>query len=85
MDIYINNCCVRIHHIEDIIFHKKKLYQSIVNLKLELKEKEEELKKVETYLKINCNHNWISDSVDSIKNYKLAQPIKYCEFCELTY
>ena len=84
MDIYVNNCCVRIHDISDIVFHKQKLYQSIVNLKQDLKEKEDELKNVEKYLSIHCEHKWVTDSIDSMKNYKLAQPIKYCEICELS-
>ena len=50
-DIYVNNCCVRIHDISDIVFHKQKLYQSIVNLKQELREKEDELKNVEKIFK----------------------------------
>ena len=62
----------------------KKLYQSVVNLKEELKEKEEELNKVEKYLYANCKHQWVTDSIDSMKNYKLGQIIKYCEICELS-
>ena len=62
----------------------KKLYQSVVNLKEELKEKEEELNKVEKYLYVNCKHQWVTDSIDSMKNYKLGQIIKYCEICELS-
>ena len=50
----------------------------------ELKEKEADLKKVETYLKYNCQHNWITDSVDSMKGYKQGIIIKYCEKCELS-
>ena len=84
MEVIINGCNVIIDNVEDIIFHKQKLYQSIVNLKQELKEKEDELKKVEKYLNINCDHEWVTDSIDSMKNYKLAQPIKYCEICELS-
>lgn len=84
MEVIINGCNVIIDNVEDIIFHKKRLYQSIVNLKQELKEKEDELKNVEKYLNINCDHEWVTDSIDSMKNYKLAQPIKYCEICELS-
>jgi hypothetical protein len=84
MEVIINGCNVIIDNVEDIIFHKKRLYQSIVNLKQELSEKEEELKKVEKYLSIHCEHEWVTDSIDSMKNYKLAQPIKYCEICELS-
>ena len=45
---------------------KKQTYRQIVNLKEELKEREEELKKVETYLLYNCHHNWVTDSIDSM-------------------
>ena len=84
MDVIVNNCCVRINNIEDIIFHKKKIQQQVVNLEEELKEKKEELDKLIKYLYINCKHNWITDSIDSMKNYKLGKIIKYCEKCELS-
>ena len=38
----------------------------------------------QTYLKYNCQHNWITDSVDSMKGYKQGIIIKYCEKCELS-
>jgi len=101
MEIRENGCKVIIDNIEDIIFYKQKLYQSIINLKeelketnqsvinlkeefKELKEKQEALDNVEKYLYANCNHQWVTDSIDSIKNYKLGQIIKYCEICELS-
>lgn len=84
MEISQNGFKILITTLDDIISHKKKLYQSVVNLKEELKEKEEELNKVEKYLYANCKHQWITDSIDSMKNYKLGQIIKYCEICELS-
>ena len=84
MEITVNGCKVEMTSLPDIISYKKRLYQSIVNLKEELKEKEDSLKKVETYLKWNCDHNWITDSIDSMKGYKQGIIIKYCEKCELT-
>lgn len=84
MEVMINGCRVEINGLSDIIAYKKRLYQEIVNLREELKEKEADLKKVETYLKYNCQHNWITDSVDSMKGYKQGIIIKYCEKCELT-
>ena len=84
MEITVNGCKVEMTSLPDIISYKKRLYQSIVNLKEELKEKEDSLKKVETYSKWNCNHNWITDSIDSMKGYKQGIIIKYCEKCELT-
>jgi len=84
MEINENGFKIFISTLDDIIYHKKKLYQSVVNLKEELKEKEEELNKVEKYLYANCNHQWVTDSIDSMKNYKLGQIIKYCEICELS-
>ena len=84
MEVMINGCRVEINGLPDIIAYKKRLYQEVVNLREELKEKEADLKKVETYLKYNCQHNWITDSVDSMKGYKQGIIIKYCEKCELT-
>lgn len=84
MEIIENGCKINIHTFDDIIFYKKRLYQSIINLKEELKEKKELLDKVEKYLSVNCNHQWVTDSIDSMKNYKLAQQIQYCEICELS-
>ena len=83
MEIIVNGCCVQITYLPDIISFKKKTYQEIVNLKEELKDKEENLKKVETYLKYNCDHNWITDSIDSMKGYKEGIIIKYCDKCEM--
>jgi len=84
MEISKNGCRVIIDNVDDIIFYKKRLSQSVVNLKEELKEKQEALDKVEKYLYANCNHQWVTDSIDSMKNYKLGQIIKYCEICELS-
>ena len=84
MEITENGFKIIISTLDDIISHKKKLYQSVVNLKEELKEKEKELNKVEKYLYANCKHQWVTDSIDSMKNYKLGQIIKYCEICELS-
>jgi hypothetical protein len=85
MEIVINGCIVEINGLPDIISFKNKTYQEIVNLKEELKEKEADFKKAETYLKYNCNHNWITDSIDQMKGYKQGIIIKYCEKCELTF
>ena len=84
MEVMINGCIVEINGLPDIISYKKRLYQEVVNLREELKEKEADLKKVETYLKYNCQHNWITDSVDSMKGYKQGIIIKYCEKCVLS-
>ena len=84
MEVMINGCRVEINGLPDIIAYKKRLYQEVVNLREELKEKEADLKKVETYLKYNCQHNWITDSVDSMEGYKQGIIIKYCEKCELS-
>lgn len=84
MDVVINNCIVEINELPDIISFKNKTYQDIVNLKEELKEKQEALDNVVKYLYANCNHQWVSDSIDSMKNNKLGQIIKYCEICELS-
>ena len=83
MDIMINGCCVEITHLADIISFKKKTYQEIVNLKEELKEKEEDLLKVKKYLNVHCKHNWVTDSIDSMEGYKQGIIIKYCDNCEM--
>ena len=84
MEITVNNCKVVLCDMQSIISYKIKTYQEVVNLKEELKEKEEDLKKAETYLKFNCNHNWITDSIDSMEGYKEGIIIKYCTECELS-
>ena len=84
MEITVNGCKVQMTSLSDIISYKKRLYQSIVNIKEELKEKEEELKRFETYLKYNCQHDWQTDYVDSMQGYKQGIMIKYCSKCELT-
>ena len=84
MEITVNGCKVEMTGLNDIISYKKRLYQDIVNLKEELKEKEAELKKFETYLQYNCNHIWITDSVDQMNGYRQGILIKYCDKCELT-
>ena len=66
MEVVINDCIVEINELPDIISFKNKTYQEIVNLKEELKEKQEVLDKVEKYLYANCNHQWVTDSIDSI-------------------
>jgi hypothetical protein len=83
MEVTENNITIVIHGIEDIIFYKKKIAKQIFNLNQDLKEKKETLEKVEKYIRYNCKHNWITDSIDSMKNYKLGQIITYCEYCEL--
>ena len=84
MEITVNGCKVQMTSLPDIISYKKRLYQDIVNLKEELKEKEAELKKFKTYLQYNCNHIWVTDSVDQMNGYRQGILIKYCEKCELT-
>ena len=84
MEITVNDCKVVITGITDIISYKKRLQQSIVNLKEELREKKEELHRFETYLKFNCNHDWVTDYVDNMSGYKQGIMIRYCSKCELT-
>ena len=84
METTVNGCKVEISGLPDIISYKKRLYQEIVNLKEELKEKEAELKKFETYLQYNCNHIWITDSVEQMNGYRQGILIKKKKKCELT-
>ena len=51
MDIVINGCFVQIYDLPDIIAFKKKTYQQIVNIREELKDKEDDLKIAEDYIK----------------------------------
>ena len=84
MDIIECDCVVRIENIEDIIFYKQRVYQEVVNLRELLKEKEDNLQHAQKYLAVNCRHNWVTDSIDSMKGFKEGIIIKYCEKCELS-
>jgi len=84
MNVVVNGCHVCITDLPGIISFKKKTYMEIVNLREELKEREEDLKTAETYLLFNCEHNWVTDSIDNMKGYKQCVAIKYCTECELS-
>ena len=83
MEITVNNCKVVLCDMQSIISYKIKTYQEVVNLKEELKEKEEDLLKVKKYLNVHCKHNWVTDSIDSMEGYKQGIIIKYCDNCEM--
>ena len=85
MDITVNGCVVTLEDLGSIISYKKKMSQTVFNLKRDLQEKQSELKRVETYLRCYCNHSWVTDSIDSMKGYKQGIIIKYCENCELNF
>lgn len=85
MDIIVNGCVVTLPDLDSIISYKKKLYQRVFNLETELKEKQEELNRTKLYLRSHCNHNWVVDSIDSMKGYKQGIIIKYCDKCELNF
>ena len=85
MEIIVNDCRVTLSNLDSIISYKKKLSQSVFNLETELKEKQEELKRVKLFLRRNCNHNLVVDSIDSMKGYKQGIVIKYCDKCELNF
>ena len=42
-------------------------------------------KYLKKFLRINCHHIWVTDSIDLLKGYKEGVEIKYCEICELNY
>ena len=56
----------------------------ITNLKLELDKQEIMLREKKKELIEICNHKWERDYIDSMKGYKLSQPIRHCLKCELT-
>ena len=76
---------VTLSDLDSIISYKKNLSQTVFNLKTKLKERKEELEKVKLYLRDNCEHDWVVDSIDSMKGYKQGIIIKYCDNCELNF
>ena len=46
------------------------------------KETYEYLKK---FLRINCHHKWVTDSIDLLEGYRECVQIKYCELCKLNF
>ena len=67
--------------ISNSIFYKE---GEIKDLKKILEEKTTLLNKLKIELINTCNHDWETDFVDSMKDYKLSIPIRYCRKCELT-
>ena len=67
--------------INNSIFFKE---EEIKNLKIKLQEKKNELRETKKELIEICKHEWEYDFIDSMKEYTLSQPIRYCLKCELT-
>lgn len=68
------------NELEIIIKLKKKLKQEIIQLKLDLKDKESTLQEINSFLKINCKHKYEQDFVSS--GFNDLQMVEYCVYCE---
>jgi len=84
-EIIQDGCCVQLTDIESVIEVKKKVQQRVITIEKELKEEKEELKKLKTFLKINCDHNIVTDYIDLLEGYKEGVFIRYCDKCELNF
>ena len=49
-----------------------------------LEEKKDNLDYLNCLIKRICKHEWTTDNIDLMENYKLSQPIKFCSKCSLT-
>lgn len=66
--------------LELIIKLKKKIKQEIIQMRLNLKEKEYILQEINSFLKIKCNHKYEKDFVSSGIDH--LQLVEYCIHCE---
>ena len=66
--------------LELIIKLKKKIKQEIIQMRLNLKEKEYILQEINSFLKIKCNHKSEKDFVSSGIDH--LQSVEYCIHCE---
>ena len=63
-----------------LILVKKKLENEIMFLKSDIMEKEEILRKIKRVIDDNCQHNWITDYIDT--DVERTERITYCDICE---
>ena len=64
-----------------LINYKDYLEKNIISME----EYKNEFKKLEQFIKNNCNHNIETDYIDSMTNYRLSDQIKYCTICKLSF
>ena len=73
-------------YLEFLINYKEMLEQSITSMTYKLESYTRELKKINDFLKDNCDHNIQTDYIDTMKNGEtMTQMIKYCKNCKLTF
>ena len=83
--IQYNGLTIHLPDINSVIETKKNIQKKVLDLRWELKECETELTKLNTFLRLNCKHECVSDHVDLLEGYRECVPIKYCEKCELNF
>ena len=85
MEIEENGACISLNTFDGVLEYKRKTENKIAYLEIALKEEKEKLEKFNKYMCYKCKHSWIDDHIDCLEGYKLAVPIRYCEYCELNY
>tara|TARA_B110001454_G_scaffold193026_1_gene193666 strand:+ start:699 stop:938 length:240 start_codon:yes stop_codon:yes gene_type:complete len=50
-----------------------------------MEEKKETYEYLKKFLRINCHHKWVTDTIDLLEGYREGVQIKYCEICEINY
>ena len=65
-----------------LILVKKKLENEIMFLKSDIMEKQEILHKINGVIDKNCQHNWVTDYIDT--DVERTERITYCDICEKT-
>ena len=70
------------NHIDIIIELKDSLLRNINSLKNILENLEKDFDKVNHFIRINCNHSWVTDLIDIDPDK--SQTICYCKYCEIS-
>ena len=80
----IENCISdKLEYNMDIILeHKTILENSILSLGYKLIKRKELLKKINKYIQKKCQHEFIIDYIDSMKDYQISEKIVYCNKCD---
>ena len=74
----------QIKAIDIVLEHKKIIERDIWSLEYKIEERKELLEKINEFMQQECEHEYVFDFIDSIKNYhKGSQKIIYCKKCEL--
>ena len=70
-------------HMDIVLVHKKIIERDILSLGYKLQEKKELVEKINTYIQSECEHDFIIDFIDSMKNYgEGSRKIVYCSKCD---